>query len=85
MSCIQFITETKMFQSANQTDTNCNGVLFVNTGNTTVTVDNFTLQPGQSWSIEGNRDEMLIKTYVFNFGAGAGPQLTIIYKRYVGK
>jgi hypothetical protein len=84
MSCRQFVTETKLFYQASQTDSNCNGILFVNTGTTTVTIDGFLLQPSQSWSIDGNRDEMLVKTYTFNFGAGAGSQLTIIFKRYVG-
>jgi len=42
------------------------------------------LQPSQSWSVEGNRDEMNIHTYPFAFSSTTGSNLTIIFKRYVG-
>ena len=84
MACQSYITETKIFYANNQTDTNCNSVIFINTGIVNVSVDNITLTPSQSLTIDGNRDEMNIKTYNFQFTAGAGPQLTVVYKRYVG-
>jgi hypothetical protein len=83
MSCRQYTTETKIFSIASQTATNSNSVLFINTGNTTVNVDGLILQPSQSWSIDGNENEILIKTYSFSFGAGTNPNLTVIYKRYL--
>jgi len=83
MACQQYITETKIFYSNNQTDSNCNSIIFINTGSVNVSVDNVTLQPSQSLTIDGNRDEMNVKTYNFQFTAGTGPQLTVIYKRYV--
>jgi len=84
MACQQYVTETKIFSANNQTDTNCNSVIFINTGSVNVTVDNVLLQPSQSLSIDGNRDEILIKVYNFNFAAGSNPQLTIVFKRYIG-
>lgn len=83
MACIQYITETKIFSTSSQTDTNANSVLFVNTGAAPVVVDGLTLQPSQSWSIEGNVNEMLVKVYNFNFTGSNTPQLTVIYKRYI--
>jgi len=84
MACQQYITETKIFYANNQTDTNCNSVIFINTGSVNVTVDNVLLQPSQSLAIDGNRDEMLVKVYHFSFASGTNPQLTIVYKRYIG-
>ena len=84
MACQQYITETKIYSANNQTDTNCNSVIFINTGSVNVTVDNVVLQPSQSLTIDGNRDEMNVKVYNFNFAAGTNPQLTIVFKRYIG-
>lgn len=83
MACIKFITETKIFQQSGQTDTNANSVIFVNQGTSNVTVDGFLLTPNQSWNITGNRDEMNVKVYSFNFSGTGTNQLTVILKRYV--
>lgn len=84
MSCRKYITETKIFTSSSQTDTNCNGVIFVNQGTSNVTIDGFTLTPNQSWNIQGNQDEILVKIYSFNFSGSGVNQLTVLFKRYVG-
>jgi hypothetical protein len=83
MSCRQYITETKIYVANNSTATNCNSILFVNTGTASVNIDGLVLQPNQSWAIDGNQDEMLIKIYYFNFDTTGVANLTIIYKRYV--
>lgn len=83
MSCRRYITETKIFAQSSQTDTNCNGLIFVNTGTSNVTIDGFTLTPNQSWNISGNQDEILVKTYNFNFSGVGINQLTVLFKRYV--
>lgn len=82
-NCRRYITESKIFTSNNQTDTNANSVLFVNTGSVNVIIDGLTLQPSQSWAIDGNENELCIKVYTIQFAAGTNPQLTVIYKRYV--
>lgn len=79
----QFITETKIFTSNGQTDTQANGVLFINTGTINVSIDGLVLQPSQSWEISGNRNEMLIKIYDIYFSTTSGASCTVIYKRYV--
>lgn len=83
MACVKFITETKIFQLSGQTDTNANSVIFVNQGTSNVTVDGFLLTPNQSWNITGNRDEINVKVYSFNFSGVGVNQLTVILKRYV--
>lgn len=83
MACVKFITETKIFQQSGQTDTNANSVIFVNQGTSNVTVDGFLLTPNQSWNITGNRDEINVKIYSFNFSGTGTNQLTVILKRYV--
>jgi len=84
MSCQKYITETKIFTSNTQTDTNCNSVIFVNTGTSNVTIDGFTLTPNQSWNITGNKDEILVKVYSLNFSGSGVNQLTALFKRYIG-
>jgi hypothetical protein len=83
MTCRQYITETKLFYSNNQTDSNCNSIIFINSGGVNVTVDNVVLAPNQTLAIDGNRDEMNVKVYNFNFAAGSNPQLTVVFKRYI--
>jgi len=84
MACQRYITETKLFYANSQTDTNCNSVIFINSGSVNVSVDNVLLAPNQTLAIDGNKDEMLVKVYEFNFAAGSNPQLTVVFKRYIG-
>jgi hypothetical protein len=81
--CRKYITETKIILANGSTDSNCNSILFVNTGVTNVTIDGLTLVPNQSFEILGNRDEINVKTYYFTFASLVGAALTIIYKRYL--
>lgn len=83
MSCRQYITETKIYVANNSTATNCNSVLFINTGTASVNIDGLVLQPNQSWAITGNENEMLVKIYYFNFDTTGVANLTVIYKRYL--
>jgi len=81
--CRKYITETKVILSNGSTDSNCNSILFVNTGTNNVTIDGLTLVPNQSWEVSGNKDEINVKTYYFTFSSATGSALTIIYKRYL--
>jgi len=80
---IQYITETKIFLQTGSSPSNCNSILFVNTGTVNVTVDGLQLVPNQSWEVDGNVNEINIKTYYFTFAASSGAALTIIYKKYI--
>jgi hypothetical protein len=83
MSCKKYITETKIYVEGGQVDSFCNSLLFINTGADVVNVDGLNLQPNQSWTIDGNFDELNIKTYPFRFLTTTNPSLTAIFKRYV--
>jgi hypothetical protein len=83
MNCIQYTTETKIFVLTGSTDSNCNSILFINTGTSAVTIDGVTIQQGQQFRIDGNYMEILIKTYYFTFASGGGNSLTVVYKRYI--
>lgn len=85
VSIQKYITETKVFYANSQTESNCNTILFVNTGTSAVVVDGFSLTSGQSLSILGNRGELNVKTYSFTFDPNdPKTSLTVIYKRYIG-
>lgn len=83
MNCIQYTTETKVFVLTGSTDSNCNSILFINTGTSAVTIDGVVIQQGQQFRIDGNYAEILIKTYYFTFATGGTNSLTIVYKRYI--
>jgi len=81
--CRKYVTETKIFFTNKSTDSNCNSILFVNTGTNNVEIDGLRLVPNQSWEVSGNKDEINVKTYYFTFSSATGSALTIIYKRYL--
>jgi hypothetical protein len=81
--CVQYTTETKIFVQTGSTDSNCNSLLFVNTGIPAVFVDGVELQQGQQLRIDGNENEICVKTYYFTFATGTNPQLTVVFKKYI--
>ena len=83
MKCRQYITETKIYYENSSTPSNCNSILFINSGTIAVTVENVLLQPGQQLAIDGNADEMCVKIFYFTFAATTGGSLTVVYKRYL--
>lgn len=83
MSCQQYTTETKIFVLTGSTDSNSNSILFINTGTSSVTVDGIVLQQGQQFRIDGNANEILVKTYYFTFASGGSNSLTVVFKRYL--
>ena len=83
MTCRKYITETKTFTQSSSTDTNCNSLIFVNTGTSNVTIDGLLLTPNQSLNITGNENEVNVKVYYFNFSGAGTNALTILFKRYI--
>lgn len=83
MSCRQYITETKIFTQSSSTDSNCNSLIFVNTGTSNVNIDGLVLTPNQSLNITGNENEVNVKIYYFNFTGAGTNGLTILFKRYI--
>lgn len=51
---------------------NCNVITFVNDGGINVTINNFPLPAGTTFSIAGNQDEMDITEYDINFDTQIG-------------
>lgn len=60
--------------------TNCNSILFINQGTTTVIVENITIAPSQSFSIDGNEMEYMEATIQINF-SGAGNNNLVVVKK----
>jgi hypothetical protein len=83
MNCRKYTTDTKIFLRDGQADTDCNSVIFYNTGTNPVNVDGVVLQQGQQFRIEGNENEQLVKVYNFQFSGALVSELTVIYKRYI--
>lgn len=83
MSCRRYTTDTKVFLVNGQADTECNSVIFYNTGTNPVQIDGVVLQQGQQLRIEGNENEILVKIYPFQFSGSGVNELTVIYKRYL--
>jgi hypothetical protein len=83
MNCKKYTTDTKIFLRDGQTDTDCNSVIFYNTGTNPVNVDGVVLQQGQQFRIDGNENEQLVKVYNFQFSGALVNELTVIYKRYL--
>lgn len=79
----KFTTDTKIFYANGQTDTDCNSIIFYNTGTNLVNVDGVVLQVGQQFRIDGNENEILVKTYSFYFIGALVNELTVIYKKYI--
>ena len=81
---IRFETVTKVYQESGYTISNCNSILFINTGTAKVIVDQQLLLPGQSLSVPGSVGEINIKQYSFQFiyQIGYSQSLTVIRKVY---
>ena len=60
--------------------TNCNSILFINQGTTTALVENITIAPTQSFSIDGNACEFMDATIQINF-SGAGNNNLVVVKK----
>jgi hypothetical protein len=60
--------------------TNCNSIIFINLGTTTALIENVSLAPTQSFSIDGNSCEYTDATIQINF-SGAGNNNLVVVKK----
>ena len=60
--------------------TDCNSIIFINSGTTTAIIENVTLAPSQSFVIDGNENEFTSVTLQINF-TGAGQNNLIVVKK----
>ena len=74
----QYNTNDKIFS-------NCNSILFINSGTVQVSVLGVVLQPAQSLEVQGNRGELDTTQYIVSFPTpqNVGNLLTVIRKLYI--
>ena len=85
---VKYVTETKIFNTfpGDKIDSNCNSIIFINTGDVTCVIDNYTLVAGQSLTISGNFYELNVHQYALKFikdPVNTNFNLTVIRKLYV--
>tara|TARA_R110000868_G_scaffold258476_3_gene516001 strand:+ start:1808 stop:2110 length:303 start_codon:yes stop_codon:yes gene_type:complete len=73
----KYITETQIYYVNGSLIANCNSITFINSGSNAVNVDGIPLTTNQSISIQGNNNEINVKTYSFTFESGAGSLIVI--------
>lgn len=79
---ITYETETKVYRTDGYTISNCNSIVFINTGTAVVTVDQVRLVAGAQFVVTGNINEINVKQYQFSFGTGINKSLTVVRKVY---
>ena len=70
------------YNAAQSIPTDCNSILFINLGTTTALVENVTLAPSQSFSIDGNECEYTEATIQINFTGSGSNNLVVVKKVY---
>lgn len=80
----QYYTETRVYYNNGVVPSNCNSIIFVNTGTNPVSVDGLTLQPNQSFAITGNENEINTRSYDISFSGAGSNGLSVIKKIYSG-
>ncbi len=68
------------YNTAQSIPTDCNSIIFINSGTTTAVIENVTLAPSQSFVIDGNELEYTTATLQINF-TGAGQNNLIVVKK----
>lgn len=88
MNITKYTTTTEVFYNQTEIKSDCNSILFVNTGTTNAIVDGLLLNPGQQLQISGNECELNVKSYPVAFQALTGEStnigsVTVIRKFFV--
>lgn len=68
------------YSTAQNIPTNCNSITFINLGTTVAIVENVTIQPSQSFSIDGNACEYMETTLQINFSGVGNNNLVVVKK-----
>lgn len=64
---INYLVDVQNYVDSQRIESNCNGILFYNTGTVTVTVQGFPILPGSSWGVDGNWGEFDTTYYTVAF------------------
>lgn len=78
-----FIWQYEMINENQQYQADCADIVFINNGNTTVTINGVILQIGDGMSDLAFGNEYSNSNYNILFGAGTGPSLVIKKKVYL--
>lgn len=78
-----FIWQYEMINENQQYQADCADIVFINNGNTTVTINGVILQIGDGMSDLAFGNEYSNSNYNILFGAGTGPSLIIKKKVYL--
>lgn len=70
------------YNTAQSIPTDCNSIIFINSGTSTAVIENVTLAPSQSFVIDGNEDEFTTVTLQINFTGGGQNNLIVVKKIY---
>jgi hypothetical protein len=62
--------------------TDCNSIIFINLGTTTAIIENVSLSPSQSFTIDGNENEFTDATLQLNFTGSGQNNLVVVKKTY---
>jgi len=68
------------YNTAQSIPTDCNSIIFINSGTTNAVIENVILAPSQSFVIDGNELEYTTTTLQINF-TGAGQNNLIVVKK----
>jgi hypothetical protein len=68
------------YNTAQSIPTDCNSIIFINSGTTNAVIENVILAPSQSFVIDGNELEFTTATLQINF-TGAGQNNLIVVKK----
>jgi hypothetical protein len=68
------------YNTAQSIPTDCNSIIFINSGTTNAVIENVIVAPSQSFVIDGNELEYTTATLQINF-TGAGQNNLIVVKK----
>lgn len=80
----KFYIETKIFNTSSKVYSDCNAIIFINTGTTNVNVNDVIIAPSQKLTLSGNFAEIDTTQYQITFANPIDPnnQVTILRKLY---
>ena len=70
----------QQYNTAQSVPTNCNSITFINLGTSVAYVENVSIQPSQSFAIDGNACEYTEQVVQINFDAGGNNNLVVVKK-----
>ncbi len=65
-------------------DSNCNSITFINYGTSLATIEqSIQLANGQSFTIEGNENEICVKQFLITFSGAGTNNVVVVKKNYI--